>query len=405
MPWKETSSMKERRHLYTLWLKGEETVAELARRFGVSRKTAYKWLMRGGDDDECFADRSRRPKTSPHSVEAWLVEAIVEARKQRPTWGPKKLRAVMATMNPRMKLPAVGTFAAIFKRRGLVRPRRRRNRTPPFSAPLAHAKAPNQLWCVDFKGHFPVGKRRCYPLTVTDAFSRYVIACVALKDTRYKTVRRAFEQIFATFGLPEAIRSDNGEPFASKAICGFSQLSAWWWVLGIRHERIEPGHPEQNGRHERMHLTLKKDTASPPEATMPAQQRAFDRFRAVFNDQRPHEALRMKTPASYYETSKRRLPIPAWGRDFDYPLDYETARVSKLGRVRFSCGAFFVSTALMHQQLGLEWTDAGDWALYFRSMRIGTLHRVKGRTRRVRFIPVAEVSPMSPDNLAPMSVD
>ncbi len=398
--------MKERKQLYLAWLRGDSTVAELCRRFGVSRKTAYKWLKRAGDGDEqSLVDRSRRPKSSPQAIEPWIVDAIVDARKRRPTWGPKKLLTVMAAMNPRMKLPAAATYAAIFKRHGLVRPRRRRNRTPPFSAPLAHATAPNKLWCVDFKGHFAVGKRRCYPLTVTDAYSRYVIACIALKNTRYKTVRRAFEQIFAAFGLPEGIRSDNGEPFASKAVCGFSQLSAWWWTLGIRHERIAPGHPEQNGRHERMHLTLKQETASPPSATWPAQERAFDRFRAVFNDQRPHEALGMKTPSSYYEKSKRPLPTPSWGRDFEYPFDYETVRVSKLGRVNSTAGSFFVSTALMHQRLGLEWTNRGDWVLHFGAMTLGTVRRLKGRRRRVLFTPVGEVSPMSPDNLSPMSIE
>jgi putative transposase len=406
MPWKETSSMKERKQLYTAWLRGDATVAELSRRFGISRKTAYKWLMRASNgEDEEFTDRSRRPKTNPKAIEPWLVDSIIEARKMRPTWGPKKLRAVLAASNPRTKLPAVATFAAIFKRHGLVRPRKRRIKTPPFSAPLAHATAPNKLWCVDFKGHFPVGTRRCYPLTITDAFSRYVIACVALTNTRTKTVKRVFDQVFVAYGLPESIRSDNGEPFASKAVCGFSQLSAWWWTLGIRHERIQPGHPEQNGRHERMHLTLKQETASPPSATMRAQQRAFDLFRATFNDERPHEALGMHPPTSCYEVSKRVLPERAGRQDFDYPIGHETTRVSRFGTVSTSAGSFFVSTALVGQWLGLEWTPRGDWDLWFGAQLLGRVRRIKGRARRAELIAVREVSPMSSDKLSPMSAE
>jgi len=187
-------------------------------------------------------------------VRTEIEDAIVAARKLKPRWGPRKLRAALQRANPKAELPSVGTFALIFKRNGLVVPRRRRHRTPPSSSPLSHAKAPNALWCIDFKGDFLVGKSRCYPLTVTDAFSRYLIACVALPNTRAAGVRRALREVFEQFGLPEAIRSDNGSPFASRAPAGLSELSAWWLKLGIRHERIEPGKPQQNGRHERMQV-------------------------------------------------------------------------------------------------------------------------------------------------------
>lgn len=399
--------MKQRKDFYEAWMRGEDSVAELCRRFGISRKTGYKWLRRSsaGRDDDAFADRSRRPHTSPWATEAWLVDAIVAARKQRPTWGPKKLRAVLQRQNTRVELPAVSTFAAIFKRHGLIRPKRRRSRaTTPYSAPLAHANAPNALWCIDFKGHFAVGTRRCYPLTITDAHSRYLIACVALKDTKTATVRRAMEGVFREFGLPAAIRSDNGEPFASTAVAGLSQLSAWWLKLGIRHERIEPGHPEQNGRHERFHLTLKQETASPPKHSMSAQQCAFDLFRAVYNDQRPHEALGMQPPACFYEPSRRVLPDPPWGRDFEYPPDVEVARVSKLGRVRATAGSFFLTSALRHERVGIEWTRAGIWKVWFGSLFLGALKRKPGRARRVEFAPTSEVLPMSSDSSSPMSL-
>jgi len=407
MPWKETTPMKLRKQFFDDWMRGEDSVAELCRRFGISRKTGYKWLKRGTQQvgEEAYADRSRRPRTSPQATDAWLVDAIVAARKQRPTWGPRKLRSVLMAQNPRVEFPAVSTFAAIFKRHGLVRPKRRRTRTPPYSAPLAHAQAPNALWCIDFKGHFQVGRARCYPLTITDAYSRYLIACVALRDTKTATVRRAMERVFREFGLPQAIRSDNGEPFASTAVAGLSQLSAWWLKLGIRHERIEPGHPEQNGRHERFHLTLKQETASPPQGSIAAQQRAFDLFRAVYNDQRPHEALGMKTPARYYEPSRRTLPDPPWGRDFDYPLDIEVGQVSKLGRVQATVGSFFLTTALRGERVGIEWTRAGMWKVWFGPLYLGALKRVDTRSRRVKFEPVSEVLPMSPDSSSPMSAE
>jgi len=399
MAWKETTPMKERAQFVDAWLEGEVSVAELCRRFGISRKTGYKWIARHLEPGEAtFRDRSRRPHTSPQATDAALVDAIVALRKQRPTWGPRKLRAVLHTLHPRLALPAVSTFAAIIKRHGLVRPKRRRRRTPTFSAPLAHATAPNALWCIDFKGHFPVGTKRCYPLTITDAHSRYLIACIALRDTKTSTVRRAMEAIFREFGLPDGIRSDNGEPFASTGVAGLTQLSAWWLKLGIRHERIEPGHPEQNGRHERFHGTLKLETASPPRKTFAEQQRAFDLFRAVYNDERPHEALGMKTPAAFYEPSRRVLPDPPWGPALAYPIDVERARVSKLGRVRVSVGAFFLSTALRHEYVGVEWSRRGEWSVWFGEIRLGHLRRPSPGARRVVFCPAKKVSPMSSDS-------
>lgn len=405
MPWKEISPMDQRKQFVKMSLQGEHSVAELCRRFGISRKTGHKWLCRhrAGDGEEAaLEDRSRRPRTSPTAVPRWLEEAIVSARKQRPTWGPKKQRAVLARVNPRTTLPSVSTFAAIFKRHGLVRPRRRRGRTPPYSAPFAAVRAPNALWCVDFKGQFSVGRLRCFPLTVTDAYSRYLIACIGLRSTEGKPVRRAFERIFDEFGLPDAIRSDNGTPFAGRGPAGLSQLSAWWRKLGIRHERIKPGKPQQNGRHERMHLTLKQETTCPPASSMGSQQRVFDLFRRRFNDERPHEALGQRTPAEFYEPSRRRLPVPPWGRDFEYPEDYETVRLSKLGIAPWRHGGFFVSTALQHELLGLKWLGGQRWEIYFGDLRLGTL-KTAPRRRRATFVPDAEVSPMSLDNLSPMS--
>ena len=388
--------------MYQSWLRGEESIAALSRRFGVSRKTAYKWLGRGGFDGEPFADRSRRPRSNPRAVDEATVDLIISMRKAHPSWGPRKLRDILAKVNPRAVLPAVATFAAIFKRHGLVTPRRQRVRTPPHSSPLAHAKAPNDLWCVDFKGDFDVGGRRCYPLTVTDAFSRYLIACVDLTNTRSTKVRREFERIFAEFGLPKAIRSDNGSPFASKAIYGFSKLSIWWWKLGIRHERIEPGKPQQNGSHERMHLTLQQDTASSNAKTIRARQRVSDRFRHQFNDVRPHEALGMKTPSQFYSPSLRRLPHPPWGNDYEYDFELDVARVSKAGTVRTAAGSFFVSTAFEHELLAIKPQRKGRRAVYFGQLCLGTISRSTAKGRRVIFHPSQKPLPMSLDHLPPM---
>jgi putative transposase len=251
------------------------------------------------------------------------------------------------------------------------------------------------LWCVDFKGHFPVGSTRCHPLTIMDAHSRYLIAVIGLTNTQVNTARRAFEKVFAEFGLPSAIRSDNGVPFACKGLGGLTQLSAWWLKLGIRHERIEPGSPEQNGRHERMHRTLKEATAMPPCASIRKQQRAFDLFRREYNHERPHEALSMQVPADHFARSLRALPEPAWGRDFRYPENFETVRVSRLGHLPWNGRSVYLSTALQHQLVGLEWQDGGAWNVYFGEQRLGKLSPLN-RKSKMQFTE-EKVSPMSLD--------
>jgi len=393
VPWRESSPVTERERFIDEYIRREYSVADLCRRFEISRKTAYKWIDRFLSGCE-LVDRSRRPHSSPRAVAQWLEEAIVAARKQRPRWGPKKLRATLLEANPGAQLPSISTFALIFHRNGLVIPRRRRRSTPPFSAPLAHATGPNSVWCVDFKGHFPVGPRYCYPLTVMDAYSRYLIGCVALRSTEMRPVWRAFEEIFEGFGLPERIRTDNGCPFASPGLCGLSQLSVWWAKLGIRHERIEPGKPQQNGRHERMHLTLKQETAMPPRSTLRGQQRAFDLFRRDYNEIRPHEALGQRPPARFYERSTRVLPSPSYGRDFAYPEDFETTRVTRLGYLPWNGRSVFLSSALAHERVGLRWEHDGAWTLFFGSLKLG---RLTGLYRRgkLRFEREERVLPVS----------
>lgn len=382
--------MRERKHFIREHLRGGHSVSELCRRFGISRKTGHKWLGRfyteGGADPDVLEDRSRRPHSHPRAVPEWLEDAIVAARKQRPRWGPKKLRASLARSNPSVMLPAESTFAKIFHRHGLVRPRRLRHRTPPSSTPFGAVDAPNDLWCVDFKGHFATGRSRCHPLTVMDAYSRYLVACRALRRPDGIRVRRAFEEIFDAFGLPKAIRTDNGPPFASASAGGLSQLSTWWQKLGIRHERIRPGQPQENGRHERMHRTLKQETARPPCTSLPAQQRAFDLFRGDYNHERPHEALGQESPAAFYEPSKRPLPVPVWGQDFTYPETFETVRSNKEGNVRWSRRTLFISSALRHELLGLDPIGPDGWRVYFGSLELGRIERPPSGRFRLRFV-------------------
>ena len=370
--------MDQRRELVEAYMAGEESMAELCRRYGVSRKTAYKWVDRylGGCELE---DRSRRPHTTPRAVPAWIEDSIVTARRAKPRWGPKKLRRLFSKANPGVNLPSLSTIALIFKRNGLVTPRRRRLRTAPTVGPLAHATVPNALWCIDFKGHFRVDNTRCYPLTITDASSRYLLACVALGNMATPGVKRAMRAVFDQFGLPDAIRSDNGAPFASKAPAGLSELSVWWLKLGIRHERIEPGKPEQNGRHERMHLTLKHETCLAPCRSLRAQQRAFDRFRAEFNDVRPHEALGQCPPAELYQRSPRRLPANERRDDFRYPDHFETLRVTKTGMIVWNRTTILISPVLRNELLGFEWNDEGAWHVFLGPLRLGTLSRYRGK--------------------------
>ena len=382
--------MQQRQQFIDEYLQEQTSVSELCRRYGISRKTGYKWAKRFMAGCE-LEDRSRRPHHSPKAVAQWVEDAIVAARKQRPRWGPRKLRAAFLRAHPGAELPSVSTFALIFKRNGLVTPRRRRRRVPPSTAPLANATAPNDVWCMDFKGDFLVGQTRCYPLTVMDAYSRFLIACIALPNTQATTTRRALRDVFEQFGLPRAIRSDNGSPFASKAPAGLSELSAWWLKLGIVHERIEPGKPQQNGRHERMHLTLKLDTAMPPCGSRRAQQRCFDRFRRDYNEQRPHEALGNQVPADFFALSERSLPKPYWGKDFVYPFPFETVTVRKSGSIAWNDRSIYVSTTLKYQLLGLEWTRLGKWNAYFGPLFIGTL---ESRNRKLRFTPADYAAPL-----------
>lgn len=345
----------------------------LCREFGISARTGYKWVARYEEFGPAgLEDRAPIPKRTPHATSVDVLARVVDLRKEHPSWGPKKLYAVL--LGKGVEVPAPSTIGDLLKRHGLIAPRRRRVRTPPGVTPLAIGSQPNEVWCTDFKGHFALGdKQRCHPLTLTDHASRYLLKCEGLAEPTEAAVAPHFERAFREFGLPDVMRSDNGPPFASTALGGLSSLSVGWIKLGITPERIEPGQPQQNGRHERMHRTLKAETASPPMVTMTEQQRAFDRFRFIYNDQRPHEALDQKPPASRYDRSRR--PMPSAPRSPEYPETMQTRRLDDHGRLAFLGHTRIPLTKLLAKEpVGLEPIDEQTWEVFYGPLAIAELH-------------------------------
>jgi putative transposase len=370
MSWKERTRVDERVVLVGEYVKGERTMAELCREFGVSRKTGYKWVARySAEGPAGLDDRSRAPHAHPNRVAAVVLEALLQARRAHRHWGARKILAWLARRQPELTLPAASTVSAVFSRYGLARARQARRRTPPYTDPFADADAPNRVWCADFKGEFRTGDgKRCYPLTVTDAFSRMLLRCTALRSPKTVWVQPLFEQTFREYGLPERIRTDNGTPFASRGAGGLSRLSIWWVKLGIRHERIEPGHPEQNGRHERMHRTLKQETLRPPAGSLRSQQARFDAFQFEYNQDRPHEALDDNLPASRYTPSPRTFPrrLPR----IEYAPDLKVRKVAASGRIRWNSAMVTIGHALEGEWISVEPGD-GLNHVYFADIRLG----------------------------------
>lgn len=346
------------------------SMTELCGRFGISRKTGYKWVWRYEEEGlEGLEERSRRPHSCPHESSEEAVGALLEARRRHPTWGPKKLLVLLEKKYPELALPGRSTASEILKRHGMVAPRRRRARRGHPGPPQAGMEGPNDLWTADFKGQFrTTNGQLCYPLTIADGFSRYLLMCQALEGPTHEGTKRFFRKAFEEYGLPHIIRTDNGAPFATVGLGRLSKLSVWWIRLGIFPELIEPGHPEQNGVHERMHRTLKGDTARPPAATLASQQRRFRRFRETFNGLRPHEALDQTPPAELYESSPRpfpsRLPCP------QYPDHFEVRKVMRNNGMKWNSQWVMVSRTLIGEQIGLEEIDDGVWTVYFGPLEI-----------------------------------
>lgn len=377
MPWRTPDLVAIREEFVEQAMSGRYPVAALCNAYGISEKTGHKWLNRFKEEGRPgLSDRSRAPHETPHKISPEVRREVLALREKHPTWGPKKLRVVLRRKLPEKHWPAASSIGELLRREGCVQPQRRRNTGTelPIDAGLTVARAPNEVWSTDFKGQFRLKNGElCYPLTAQDAFSRFVIGTTALSSTAAFPVEIAFTRHFQEYGLPSVIRSDNGVPFASPTAIGrLSKLSVWWIRLGIRPERIEPGEPQQNGTHERMHKTLKADATRPPSSSLTEQQLRFDKFRREYNDERPHESLGQETPASRYSPSARVFPtrLP----ELVYPAHFEVRVVSESGAINFRGRKFQVTTALTNQQLGLEETDDDLWTVSFGSLVLGTLH-------------------------------
>jgi transposase InsO family protein len=365
MPWKASSVMEEKLRFVFEYQQRERTMTELCERYGIARETGYVWLRRyQAVGLEGLREKSRAAERHSNQTAAEIEQMVLELRQAHMSWGPRKLKRILERDEPGRRWPAVSTIGEMLRREGLVVARKKRFKTPPYTQPLAHADQANRLWCADFKGWFRTGDgERIDPLTITDAHSRYLLRCQAVEKTDTARVQAIFEAAFREYGMPEAIRTDNGAPFASRAVAGLSRLAVWWMKLGIVPERIEAGHPEQNGRHERMHRTLKQEVTHPVAGNRREQQRMMDKFREEYNQVRPHEALEMQTPAAIYAASPRRFPRRLPGPE--YPDTMLVRTVQHKGDFRWKKHEVFVSEVLWGERIGLLPVDEHCYTVYF----------------------------------------
>lgn len=395
MPWKECSVMEERLRFVARLLDGDG-MSDVCREFGISRKTGYKiWDRYRQEGLETLTDRSRRPVRYANQLPHQIERLIVECKRDKPHWGARKIRELLVRrLAGDVRIPAVSTVHAVLDRHGLVKRARQRRRFKAMGTALSEAAAPNDLWCADFKGEFKTGDGRyCYPLTVTDQASRMILACEALESTKEFPVIETFVRLFRERGLPAAVRSDNGLPFASpNGLYNLSKLSVFWLRLGIAIERIKPGNPQQNGRHERRHRTLKQETARPPGMNALQQQGRFDAFVSEFNEERPHEALDMRMPAELYAPASRAYEgLP----EVEYPFHDRDILVTACGRICMMRKKINVSTVLAGQRLGIKEVDDGIWLLSFMHYDLGYID-LEQRTLQTIDNPFGtRVSPMS----------
>ena len=375
MPWKEIKPMDQKILFIADYFRGGFTFKDLCMMYGISRKTGYKWVNRytelGADG---LQERSRQPHKSPLRIPYAIREAVIrvrlDRRRKRTPPGPKKIKVLLGRDHPSWELPSETSIYNILKKEGLVKPQKQRRRVAPVQRPFSPVHGPNDVWSTDFKGQFKTRNGTwCFPLTVMDHKSRFLLGCSGFDGTKFDRTRAAFENLFREYGLPWRIRTDNGVPFASIAAGGLSRLSMWWVRLGIIPERIEPGKPQQNGRHERMHRTLKEATAIPPAATIEQQQKLFDSFRYEYNHERPHESLEQKTPASQYRASSRSMPekLP----ELAYPGYFKTTLVHHNGVIHHQGHRVYVSGLLRKEKVGLEEISDGVWEVYYGPLRLG----------------------------------
>jgi putative transposase len=382
VPWQETCVMDERMKFLSRYLQGDGSLAWLCREFGISRKTGYKMINRYLDEGLLgLINRSRSPHHHANAVTDEVVWAIISLRQKHPRWGPRKLRAWLDRERPRTRWPSASTIGRILARQGMVVPRRRSRRSSPYTEPFRNCDRPNAVWCADLKGWFRTGDgSRCEPLTVTDAYSRYLLRCQSLPQITYANVRTVFEHLFRQYGLPAAIRTDNGTPFATTAVGGLSRLSVWWIKLGISPERIDPGHPEQNGRHERFHRTLKEETATPPKGSLSEQQAVFEYFRQQYNKDRPHEALDNKTPATLYRSSSR--PYPGRIPEIAYPDQMIVRKVRPCGSIRWQGRELFITGVLTGEPVAFERIDDRFFQVYYGPIKLAIYDEKRAKLLR-----------------------
>lgn len=389
MPWKEIKPMNQKIQMIADWQTEVFTVTDLSQKYGISRKTVYKWVNRydqiGVDG---LKDLSRMPKFSPSKTSEDIIELIVKEKLKNRKRGPKKIYAQLKRRYPMFKMPAPSTIGHWLKKNGLVKMRKIRKRVPPYTQPFVECQSPNAVWSADFKGQFYTKDANvCYPLTVSDNYSRYLLKCVGMPGPRYKETRDVFVSAFREYGLPDAIRVDNGTPFAGQCIGGLSRLMVWWIQLGIIPERIEKGAPYQNGRHERMHRTLKAESLDPVAINMKEQQRQFEVFRIDYNDNRPHEALKQEAPVKYYKKSARAYIEKPIEPEYDY--SYIVRRVRSNGEIKINGKMCFLTELLAGQPVGLKEIDSDIMSVYFSFYRLGFIDLKKNKV-------IKKVLPMSP---------
>ena len=379
--WKETDPVEQRREFVEKFLKQRYEFVTLCALYGVSRKTGYKTIGRFKEGGwEGLIDRSHAAHTHPNATDEEIAERLIDAKHKWPRWGPEKLLDWLRAKYPNVNWPAVSTAGGILKRAGLVKTnRRRRQITHPGRPRIGPVTAPNQLHNIDFKGNFRTRDGRwCYPLTLTDTFSRSLLVCEGFLSPTYQDTRKALERCFRQQGLPNAIRSDNGEPFvAAQSLAGLSRLGVWLIKLGVEQIRTRPGSPQDNGLHERMHRTLKQETTIPPAGNLSAQQRRFNQFRRDYNHERPHSALDGRTPGSCYAASSRQMPDRLARIEYEGHLMVRIVRPN--GTIKWKGRDLFVTSVLEGEHVGLEETDCGIWSLYFGSTLLGILDEREGR--------------------------
>ena len=395
MPWRESCVMDERLRFVVEHLSGEWTMVDLCDRYGISRQSGYKWVGRYREEGASgLVDRSRAAKAHGRATGEAICDLIVALREARPSWGPRKLVAKLKLQHPDLAWPAASTAGEVLKRAGLVTGRRRRWRAPQRFDALTQPERANHVWGVDHKGWIRLADRtRCEPLTVTDIFSRYLLRLSATASTREEEARPLFERAFEEHGLPETIRSDSGPPFASPGLTGLTALGVWWTKLGIRHERIDAGKPQQNGRHERFHLTL-LEAMRPAAANRAEQEARFAAFLHDYNEERPHQALKDLPPARLYKPSPRKLPkqLP----EPDYPAEAALRKVRSNGEIKWSGRLVPISCALIGEPVAVEETASGDWLVSFYAREIAIIDRKTCRPRRPDTNPRDSAQPTAP---------